>query len=56
MYKKPKKEFPIKYMHKGLFDEEDFDEDKIKKKVKRHIKKQKFSAHVKKRAPDRKTK
>ena len=56
MYKKPKKEFPIKYIRKGLFDDEDFDEKNIKRKSKRHIKKHKFSVHVKTRAKGRKTK
>ena len=38
MYKKPKKEFPIKYMRKGLFTDEDFEQSKTKKKSKRRIK------------------
>ena len=56
MYKKPKKEFPIKYMRKGLFSEEDFIEEETKKKGKRHIKKHKFSVHVKTRTAGRKAK
>ena len=47
MYKKPKKEFPIKYMRKGLFDEEDFKEKESKKKLKRRVRKPKTSVHVK---------
>ena len=47
MYKKPKKEFPIKYMRKGLFSEENSKENKIKKKGKRRIKKPKTSVHIK---------
>ena len=56
MYKKPKKEFPIKYMRKGLFTDEDFIDKEPKKSGKRHIKKHKFSVHVKTRASGRKTK
>lgn len=56
MYKKPKKEFPIKYIRKGLFTDENFIEEEPKKKGKRHIKKQKFSVHVKTRATGRKIK
>jgi len=47
MYKKPKKEFPIKYMRKGLFSEEDISNEPTKKKGKRHIKKPKQSVHTK---------
>jgi len=56
MYKKPKKEFPIKYIRKGLFLDEDITEEKSKKKAKRSIKKPKFSVHVKTRAGGRKSK
>lgn len=56
MYKKPKKEFPIKYMRKGLFEEEDFNENERKNKGKRHIKKHKFSVHEKTQTTGRKTK
>jgi len=47
MYKKPKKEFPIKYMRKGLFKDENFQEKRLKKKGKRRIKKPKTSVHIK---------
>jgi hypothetical protein len=47
MYKKPKKEFPIKYMRRGLFTDEDGEERKIKKKGKRRVKKSKLSVHIK---------
>ena len=47
MYKKPKKEFPIKYMRKGLFTDEDFEEKEIKKKGKRRVRKPKLSVHIK---------
>ena len=47
MYKKPKKEFPIKYMRKGLFTDEDFEEREKKKKGKRRVKKPKMSVHIK---------
>jgi hypothetical protein len=47
MYKKPKKEFPIKYIRKGLFTNENFTEEKIKKKAKRRVKKPKLSVHIK---------
>lgn len=56
MYKKPKKEFPIKYMRKGLFTEEDINKEEQKKKGKRHIKKPKVSVHVKSRTGGRKIK
>ncbi len=56
MYKKPKKNFPIKYMRKGLFSDEDFLEEETKKKEKKRVKKPKFSVHVKTRAIGRKTK
>jgi hypothetical protein len=35
MYKKPNKEFPIKYMRKGLLAEEDFQKETTKRKGKR---------------------
>lgn len=47
MYKKPKKEFPIKYMRKGLFSDEDIQEEKTKKKGKRRVRKPKTSVHTK---------
>ena len=47
MYKKPKKEFPIKYICKGLFTDEDFGEKEIKKKGKRRVRKPKSSVHTK---------
>jgi hypothetical protein len=47
MYKKPKKEFPIKYMRKGLFSDEDFIEEKTKKKGKRRMKKPKMTVYTK---------
>jgi len=53
---KRKKDFPIKYMRKGLFTDEDFTEEEPKKKGKRHIKKPKFSVHAKTRATGRKIK
>ena len=53
---KRKKDFPIKYMRNGLFSEEDFQEEGIKKKGKRHIKKSKSSVHEKTRAAGKKTK
>jgi len=53
---KRKKDFPIKYMRKGLFTDEDFEEEEIKKKGKRHIKKPKFSVHAKTRVTGRKIK
>jgi len=56
MHKKPKKDFPIKYMRKGLFSDEDIEQEKTHKKGKRHIKKHKFSVHVKTRAVGRKSK
>jgi hypothetical protein len=47
MYKKSKKQFPIKYMRKGLFTDEKLEERKTKKKSKRRIKKPKLSVHIK---------
>lgn len=47
MYKKPKKEFPIKYMRRGLISEEDSPKEQSKKKGKRHIRKSKQSVHTK---------
>jgi hypothetical protein len=48
MYKKPKKEFPIKYMRKGLFSDENLqDERRIKEKGKRRVRKPKMSVHIK---------
>jgi len=44
---KRKKDFPIKYMRKGLFSDEDFEEREIKKKGKRRVKKPKQSVHTK---------
>jgi len=56
MYKKPKKNFPIKYMRKGLFSDEEFLEEETNKQGKKRVKKPKFSVHVKTRAIGRKTK
>ena len=47
MYKKPKKNFPVKHMRKGLFSDEDFKERDLKKKGKRRVKKPKSSVHTK---------
>ena len=48
MRKSNKKNFPIKYMRKGLFSDEDITEEElIKKKGKRHIRKPKGSVHYK---------
>jgi hypothetical protein len=47
MMTKKKKDFPIKYMRKGLFTDEDFAEKEIKKKGKRRVKKPKSSVHTK---------
>jgi len=47
MMTKRKKDFPIKYMRKGLFSDDDFEEREIKKKGKRQVKKQKMSVHIK---------
>lgn len=44
---KRKKDFPIKYMRKGLFTDEDFEERDIKKKGKRQVRKPKRSVHTK---------
>jgi hypothetical protein len=43
---KRKKDFPIKYMRKGLFTEND-NEEETKKKGKRQIRKPKQSVHTK---------
>ena len=53
---KKKKDFPIKYLRKGLSTDEDLKEEETKKKGKRHIKKHKFSVHIKTRAGERKIK
>lgn len=47
MYKKPKKDFPVKYARKGLYSDEDFSEEEIKKRKKRAVKKPKISVHTK---------
>jgi len=44
---KRKKDFPIKYMRKGLFSDEDFEEKETKKKGKRRVRKPKTSVHIK---------
>ena len=44
---KKKKDFPIKYMRKGLFTDEDLEEKEIKKKGKRRLTKPKISVHIK---------
>ncbi len=46
---KKKKKFPIKYMRKGLFTDEDFLDEKLdkKEKGKKRIKKPKMSVHMK---------
>lgn len=44
---KRKKDFPIKYMRKGLFSEENCQEERIKKKRKRRVRKPKTSVHIK---------
>jgi len=44
---KRKKNFPIKYMRKGLFTDEDFKENEPKKKGKRRVRKPKSSVHTK---------
>jgi len=44
---KRKKNFPIKYMRKGLFTDGDFEEKETKKKGKRRIRKPKSSVHTK---------
>jgi len=46
-FKKRKKDFPIKYMRKGLFRDEDFIEEEPKKKDMRRVKKPKRSVHTK---------
>ena len=56
MYKKPKKEFPIKYIREGLSEDMHESESDLTKKGKRHIKQHKFSVHEKTRADKRKTK
>ena len=56
LYKKPKKEFPIKYIREGLSEEMHESEIDSTKKGKRHTKKHKFSEHVKTRAGQRKAK
>lgn len=45
--KKKKKDFPIKYMRKGLFTDSDLEKKEIKKKGKRRVKKPKLSVHTK---------
>ena len=47
MYKKSKKEFPIKYMREGLFTDEDFEEKEKKDKGKKRVRKPKLSVHTK---------
>jgi len=44
---KRKKDFPIKYVRKGLFTDEDFAEKETKKKGKRRVRKPKRSVHTK---------
>ena len=44
---KRKKDFPIKYMLRGLFTDEDFEEKNLKKKGKRRLRKPKISVHTK---------
>jgi len=44
---KRKKDFPIKYMRKGLFSDDDSREEDTKKKGKRLIRKPKQSVHMK---------
>jgi len=44
---KKKKDFPIKYMRKGLFTDEDLINEESKKKGKRRVKKPKISVHIK---------
>ena len=55
MMTKRKKDFPIKYMRRELFTDNEVEKEP-KKKGKRHIKKPKFSVHVKTRATGRKSK
>lgn len=43
---KRKKDFLIKYMRKGLFTDEDFAKEDIKKKGKRRVKKPKLSVYI----------
>lgn len=54
MYKKSKKEFPIKYIRSGMSEEMINGEPTGKKK--RDVKKPKFSVHIKTRGTKRKTK
>lgn len=42
-----KKKFPIKYFRKGLFKDDESNEDKTKNKGKRRIRKPKLSVHMK---------
>jgi len=44
---KRKKDFPIKYMRKGLFTDEGSIEEETKKRGKRRVKEPKFSVHTK---------
>jgi hypothetical protein len=44
---KRKKDFPIKYIRKGLFTDADAEDKETKKKGKRRIRKPKQSAHTK---------
>ena len=44
---KRKKNFPIKYMRKGLFTDDDSKDDAVKKKGKRRVRKPKSSVHTK---------
>jgi len=44
---KRKKNFPIKYMRKGLFTDEDKTQEEPKKKGKRRVRKPKRSVHTK---------
>ncbi len=44
---KRKKNFPVKYMRKGLFTDQDPTKDETKKKGKRRVKKPKRSVHTK---------
>ena len=44
---KRKKDFPIKYMRKGLFSDDDSREEEPKKKGKRQVRKSKRSVHTK---------
>jgi hypothetical protein len=47
MMTKRKKDFPIKYMRKGLFTDDDSMNDEVNKKGKRRIREPKSSVHTK---------